>query len=49
MSLIRPQNTLLTMHPAVLYGPETWSVTLREDNTLGPFEKGMLEILCLPK
>jgi hypothetical protein len=35
--------------PVVLYGPETWSLTLREEHRLMVFEKRMLRKIFGPK
>jgi hypothetical protein len=35
--------------PVVLYGCETWSLTLREEHRVGEFEKRVLRRICGPK
>jgi hypothetical protein len=35
--------------PVILYGPETWSLTLREENRLGAFENRVLRNIFGPK
>ena len=35
--------------PVVLYGGETWSLTLREECGLGVFENGVLKRIFVPK
>jgi hypothetical protein len=35
--------------PAVLYGREIWSVTLREEHRLRVFENRVLTRICVPK
>jgi hypothetical protein len=35
--------------PVVLYGCETWSLTLREEHKLGVFENRVLRRICGPK
>jgi hypothetical protein len=35
--------------PAVLYGYETWSLTLREESRLRVFENRVLRRICGPK
>jgi hypothetical protein len=35
--------------PVVLYGCETWSLTLREEYRLGLFENRVLKRICGPK
>jgi hypothetical protein len=35
--------------PVVLYGCETWSLTLREEHGLGVFENRMLRIIFGPE
>jgi hypothetical protein len=37
------------MKPVVLYGCETWSVTLREEHRLRIFENRVLKIIFGPK
>jgi hypothetical protein len=35
--------------PAVLYGCETWSVTLKEEHRLRVFQNGLLRRIFIPK
>jgi hypothetical protein len=44
---IRIYNTIIL--PGVLYGFETWSLTLREEHRLGVFENRMLRRIIGPK
>jgi hypothetical protein len=44
---IRIYKTIIL--PVVLYGCETWSLTLREEHRLGVFENGVLRRIFEPK
>jgi hypothetical protein len=44
---IRIYKTIIL--PVVLYGCETWSLTLREEHRLGVFEKRVLRKIFGPK
>jgi hypothetical protein len=45
----RNLQSLPIILPVVLYGCETWSLTLREENRLGMFENRVLRGLFGPK
>jgi hypothetical protein len=56
LSSSRLQSTKVTIKiyktiilPVVLYGCETWSLTLREENRLGVFENMVLRIIFGPR
>jgi hypothetical protein len=54
MLMSRSQNVKVKIYktiilPVVLYGCETWSLTLREERRLRVFENGMLKRIFGPK